>query len=188
MTIREELAAAAAADPAAGMVDRQIFSSEELFAKELDRVFAPSWTFVGHTSQLPNDGDFVLSRVGPESVIVARDKGGAINVLLNSCRHRGMPVCRYDDGNGVSFICSYHGWSYGLGGDLTGVPKFAERYRGELDREEWGLIRRARRSFTARSGPRSIHRRAVSKNTSATCRSICATCCKGRTAKTTATK
>jgi phenylpropionate dioxygenase-like ring-hydroxylating dioxygenase large terminal subunit len=140
MTIREELAAAAA-NPAEGIVSRDIFSSETLFAKELDRVFAPSWAFVGHTSQLPNDGDYVLSRVGQESVVVTRDKGGAINVLLNSCRHRGMPVCRYDQGNGVTFMCSYHGWSYDLNGNLTGVPKFAEGYRGGLDRSEWGLIK-----------------------------------------------
>ena len=55
-----------------------------------------------------------------------------------------------------SFICSYHGWSYGLDGALTGVPKFNERYHGALDREKWGLDPGAdERSFTARSGPRS---------------------------------
>jgi phenylpropionate dioxygenase-like ring-hydroxylating dioxygenase large terminal subunit len=60
--------------------------------------------------------------------------------LLNSCRHRGMPACRYDSGNATGFICSYHGWSYGLDGALTGVPKLRERYQGRLDREKWGLI------------------------------------------------
>jgi phenylpropionate dioxygenase-like ring-hydroxylating dioxygenase large terminal subunit len=124
-----------------GMVSREIFSSEAIFERELERVFAPAWSFVGHTSQLQSDGDFVLSRIGTESVIVAREKGGAINVLLNSCRHRGMPVCRYDDGNTKTFMCSYHGWSYDLGGALTGVPKFDEGYRGKLDRNAWGLIR-----------------------------------------------
>src|ERR1700677_4566100 len=140
MSIRER-PHGVAGDPADGIVSREIFSSETLFAKELERVFAPSWSFVGHTSQLANDGDYVLSRVGQESVIIAREKGGAINVLLNSCRHRGMPVCRYDDGNASAFTCSYHAWSYDLEGALTGVPRLNEAYHGELDRSQWGLVK-----------------------------------------------
>ena len=47
---------------------------------------------------------------------------GAIHVFLNTCRHRGMKVCRYDEGNTVEFMCPYHGWSYGTDGALVGVP------------------------------------------------------------------
>jgi phenylpropionate dioxygenase-like ring-hydroxylating dioxygenase large terminal subunit len=152
MSIREKVNGAAAADPRAGTVSREIFSSETIFAQELERVFAPSWAFVGHTSQLANDGDYVLSRVGQESVIITRSKGGTIKVLLNSCRHRGMPVCRYDDGNASVFTCSYHGWSYDLAGNLTGVPKFNDGYRGALERGEWGLIEaRCSRDRTAKT-------------------------------------
>lgn len=128
-------------DIEAGTLSREAFSSEDIYRHELERVFAPAWNFVGHTSQLARDGDFFLSRCGTESVIVTRGDGGAIQVLLNSCRHRGMPVCRYDTGNSSGFVCSYHGWSYGLDGALTGVPKFKERYQGRLDRPKWGLIR-----------------------------------------------
>jgi nitrite reductase/ring-hydroxylating ferredoxin subunit len=128
-------------DLAAGTLSRESFSSEEIFQRERERVFARSWNFVGHTSQLSRNGDFFLSRCGTEAVVVSRDERGAINVLLNSCRHRGMPACRYDSGNAAGFICSYHGWSYGLDGALTGVPKFKERYQGRLEREKWGLVR-----------------------------------------------
>jgi len=124
-----------------GTLSREIFSSEDIFRRELERVFVPAWSFVGHTSQLARGGDFFLSRVGPEPVIVTRDEPGAVHVLLNSCRHRGMPPCRYDSGNAAGFTCSYHGWSYGLDGALTGVPKLKERYQGRLEREKWGLIR-----------------------------------------------
>ena len=122
-----------------GTLSREIFSSEEIFRRELERVLGAAWSFVGHTSQIPDKGDFFMSRCGPEPVIVARDRTGAIRVLLNSCRHRGMPVCRYDSGNASSFVCSYHGWSYGLDGALDGVPR-KERYQGRLDAAEWGLI------------------------------------------------
>jgi nitrite reductase/ring-hydroxylating ferredoxin subunit len=128
-------------DAEAGTLSREAFSSEAIYRRELERVFAPAWNFVGHTSQLARAGDFFLSRCGTESVIVTRVDGDAIQVLFNSCRHRGMPVCRYDTGNASGFVCSYHGWSYGLDGALTGVPKFKERYQGRLDRLKWGLIR-----------------------------------------------
>ena len=55
-------------------------------------------------------------------MILCRDRAGAVHVFLNSCRHRGMKVCRYDDGNTPLFTCPYHGWSYATDGRLVGVP------------------------------------------------------------------
>jgi phenylpropionate dioxygenase-like ring-hydroxylating dioxygenase large terminal subunit len=144
---RHDTAAGAAVDVARGTVSREIFSSETVFATELERVFSPSWAFVGHTSQLMRDGDFALSRLGQESVIVVRGAGGAIRVFLNSCRHRGMPVCRYDSGNASTFTCSYHAWSYDLAGNLTGVPRLNEAYHGALERSAWGLIEARTETF-----------------------------------------
>src|SRR5512145_2189168 len=73
-----------------GVVSREIFVSEEIYRQELERVFARAWLFVGHESQVPGTGDFLVSSMGEESVIVCRDRGGRLHVFLNSCRHRGM--------------------------------------------------------------------------------------------------
>jgi phenylpropionate dioxygenase-like ring-hydroxylating dioxygenase large terminal subunit len=82
-----------------GTVSREIFVSPEFFRDELERLFTRAWLFVGHESQIPNPGDFFVSRMGEESVILCRDAQGAVHVFLNSCRHRGMKVCRYEQGN-----------------------------------------------------------------------------------------
>ena len=74
-------------------------STRRSTAEEQERVFARAWLFVGHESQIPNPGDFFVSGMGEESVILCRDRAGEIHVFLNSCRHRGMKVCRYDEGN-----------------------------------------------------------------------------------------
>ena len=127
-------------DLASGRISREIFVNEEIYAEEQERVFARSWLFVGHDSQIPNPGDYFVSSMGEESVILCRDRAGQIHVFLNSCRHRGMKVCRYDEGSTTVFTCPYHGWSYGTDGRLVGVPYFREAYHSTLDKAKWGLV------------------------------------------------
>src|ERR1700734_834520 len=98
-----------------GRISREIFVAPEFHREELEKLFTRAWLFVGHESQIPNPGDFFVSRMGGESVILCRDTQGAVHVFLNSCRHRGMKVCRYESGN-------------------------TSLYEGQLDRSEWSLI------------------------------------------------
>ena len=123
-----------------GEISREIFVNEEIYREEQERLFARAWLYVGHESQIPNPGDYFVSCMGEESVILTRDRKGVTHVFLNTCRHRGMKVCRYDDGNTVNFICPYHGWSYATDGELVGVQDFDNAYQPPFDRSEWGLI------------------------------------------------
>ena len=124
----------------AGTISREIFVNEDIYAQEQEQVFAHAWLFVGHESQVPKPGDFFVSSMGEESVILCRDREGGIHVFLNSCTHRGMKVCRYDEGNTPVFSCPYHGWSFATDGKLVGVPYFKDAYKGGLDKSQWGLI------------------------------------------------
>src|SRR5258708_15364788 len=126
-----------------GQISREIFVNEAIYAEEQERIFARAWLFIGHESQIPNPGDYAAARMGEEAVILCRDRAGEVHVFLNSCRHRGMKVCRYDEGNTAVFTCPYHGWSYGTDGRLVGVPFFREAYRPALDRSQWGLVEAA---------------------------------------------
>jgi len=123
-----------------GTISREIFVSPEYHAAELEKLFTRAWLFVGHESLIPNPGDFYTSRMGEESVILCRDSRGAVHVFLNSCRHRGMKVCRYEQGNTSLFVCPYHSWSYTTDGKLQGVPLYRSLYEGTLNRDEWPLI------------------------------------------------
>ncbi len=77
--------------------------------------------------------------MGEEEVILVRDRKKELHVFLNTCRHRGMKVCRYDDGNTLVFTCPFHGWSYDTDGRLVGVPYYDAAYKGDMDKKEWGL-------------------------------------------------
>jgi nitrite reductase/ring-hydroxylating ferredoxin subunit len=122
-----------------GEISREVFVNEELYQQELEQVFARSWLFVGHESQVPKPGDFFQSRMGEEAVLLVRDRQGELHVFLNTCRHRGMKVCRYDQGNTLLFTCPFHGWSYDTNGKLVGVPEYDTAYHAELDKSRWGL-------------------------------------------------
>ncbi len=123
-----------------GLVSRDIFVDPVLYEVEKERVFARCWLFVGFEDQVKKPGDYFVSRMGEESVILSRDRDNTIHVFLNSCRHRGMKVCRYDEGNTPVFTCPYHGWSYAGDGSLVGVPRYKDAYREELDKSQWGLV------------------------------------------------
>ena len=116
-------------DTQRGLISREIFVSPEFHKQELERVFSRAWLFVGHESQIPKPGDYFVSRMGDESVILCRDAQSKVHVFLNSCRHRGMKVCRYEQGNTSLFVCPYHSWSYATDGKLQGVPLFRRALR-----------------------------------------------------------
>jgi phenylpropionate dioxygenase-like ring-hydroxylating dioxygenase large terminal subunit len=123
-----------------GEISREIFVNKEIYEQEKERIFARAWLYVGHESQVKRTGDFFVSRMGEESVILTRDRSGKIRVFLNTCRHRGMRVCRYDEGHATNFYCPYHGWSYGLDGSLVGVQAYEKSYTPPFPKEGWGLI------------------------------------------------
>src|SRR5207245_2956553 len=127
-----------------GIISREIFVNEEIYRREQEQIFGRAGLFIGRESQSPRPGDFLVSSMGEESVILCRDRTGRIHVFLNSCRHRGMKVCRYDEGNTLELMCPYHGWTYATDGALVGVPFAKDAYGEQLDKSKWGLIEVAR--------------------------------------------
>ena len=74
-----------------GIVSREIFVDEDVYRQEQQQIFARVWLFVGHESQIPRPGDFLVSSMGEESVILCRDRGGHLHVFLNRRVHVPVP-------------------------------------------------------------------------------------------------
>ena len=127
-------------DTTRGLLDRQIFSSQEIYQQELEKIFARCWLYLGHESQIPQPNDFLSTYMGEDPILLCRGSDGKIRAFLNMCRHRGNRVCRADQGNAKDFMCSYHGWTFNTEGRLIGVPGMKEIYSGELDMDQWGLV------------------------------------------------
>lgn len=128
-------------DPSTGWLDRRVLTDDSLYRLELERIFARGWNFMCHESQLREPGDYLVSYIGEDQLIVVRDEDGQINALLNTCRHRGNALCRAEQGRAKSFVCSYHGWNYALDGRLIGVPGQKTFYRDDIDRSRLGLAK-----------------------------------------------
>ncbi len=109
-------------DSERGQVNRRIFTDEAIYQAELRQIFGRAWLFLAHESQIPGPGDFVRTRMGEDDVIVVRQRNGSVGAFLNSCPHRGNRVCMVDAGKKArGFICNYHGWSFGIDGQLRGT-------------------------------------------------------------------
>ncbi|MET8948896.1 aromatic ring-hydroxylating dioxygenase subunit alpha [Streptomyces sp. NPDC004542] len=125
-------------DPERGLVWGEIFHSREIYEAELKNVFGRSWLFLAHDSMIPKPGDFIQQYMGEDPVVVVRQRDGSVKAFLNQCRHRGMRICRVDQGNARAFMCSFHGWTYDTAGNLTSVPHEEEAYPQGLRKEELG--------------------------------------------------
>ncbi len=104
-------------------ISRRIFADQEIYDREQEHIFQRNWLYLCHESQLQKPGDFMSAFMGETPVILARGEDGNIHASVNSCVHRGLPVCRHETGNTRRFVCPYHGWSYAVTGELVAVPQ-----------------------------------------------------------------
>ncbi len=122
----------------ASLVSRRCWSDQTVYELEKRGIFAKSWLFLGHESQIRQPGDFVQAYMCETPVILARGSDGGVHASINSCTHRGLPVCRASHGNTKRFVCPYHSWSYTVEGDLVTIPQESE-VRSKPDKATLGL-------------------------------------------------
>ncbi len=114
---------------------RAFYVDPDVYEFDLDAVFHRQWLFAGLEAELGRPGDWFTLDVGPSSIVVLRDRAGAIRAFHNTCRHRGSRICTKDRGRGPSLVCPYHQWTYALDGSLV----HARDMPVEFDRSTHGL-------------------------------------------------
>ena len=118
----------------ADRVHGSLYTDPAVWEAELERIWYRTWVYVGHESEVPEPNDYVLKSIGPQPVIMTRDRQGGIHLLLNRCSHRA------NKGNSSAFRCPYHGWTFANTGALLGYP-FSSGYGGRELKSELGLAR-----------------------------------------------
>jgi benzoate/toluate 1,2-dioxygenase alpha subunit len=105
------------------VIDRNIYVDPKVYAAEQDQLFAKTWQWVAHDSEIPEFGDYVTATIAGRPIIVSRGEDGLITAFFNTCTHRGALLAVRAKGNsGGSFTCLYHAWCFDTEGKLTSAP------------------------------------------------------------------
>ncbi|CAG7948746.1 unnamed protein product [Penicillium olsonii] len=100
------------------------YRSEAMYQLERRAIFSKRWLLLTHSSRFAQAGDYLEFTVANFSFFLIQDRDGNINGFHNICRHRAFPVIRARSGTAPIISCKYHGWSYGLKGNLSKAPRF----------------------------------------------------------------
>jgi choline monooxygenase len=109
-----------------------LYTDPNIFTSEKEKIFARSWQVVGHRDQVVNAGDFFTTELVGEPLLIVRDNDGKLRGFYNVCRHRAGPPAE-GCGSRKLFRCGYHGWTYGLDGELISATEIegVEDFRPE---------------------------------------------------------
>jgi Rieske 2Fe-2S family protein len=106
------------------MLPGAAYTSDGVFAWELEHLFARSWVCVGHASAFEQHTSAMPMWAAGDTVVLARD-GGTVCAFYNVCRHRGHRLVEGPTDAAV-LRCPYHAWVYRLDGGLRHAPGFLE--------------------------------------------------------------
>lgn len=112
-----------------------LYNDPEVYAFDLEAIFARHWFQAGLVCELPSPGHWLSILIGASPVIVTRDRDGTIKAFHNSCRHRGAELCPAGSGRNMRLVCPYHQWTY----DLSGRLIHAGRMGAGFERDAHGL-------------------------------------------------
>jgi Rieske 2Fe-2S family protein len=109
------------------------------YQRELEAVWYRDWVCVGRSEDLAEPGDYFVTHIGDQSIIVTRDREGGLRAFHNTCRHRGSILCTQQSGRFAHgrIVCPYHSWTYATSGELLATPKRLEA--GHFDGSAYSL-------------------------------------------------
>ena len=97
------------------------YHSEAFFDLEAKAVFGSDWVCVGHTSAIPQVGDYFSIDLVGEPLVVVRVRRPYPRPVTGLPSTAGL---RWSAGRGRTklFSCPFHKWTYGLDGQLLAAP------------------------------------------------------------------
>jgi choline monooxygenase len=105
------------------LLDGRHYTDPQQYRRELTRIFLRSWFPVCPVADIAAPRDVVVWDQLEQSVVISRLDDGTISAWHNVCQHRGARLVA-ESGTCPTggFNCPWHGFSYNLDGEVTGVP------------------------------------------------------------------
>jgi phenylpropionate dioxygenase-like ring-hydroxylating dioxygenase large terminal subunit len=113
------------------------YISQQRFTAEIARVLRRTPTPFCPSAALPDTGSYLARDAALTPIVAVRGGDGVVRAFRNACRHRGVQLV---EGAGCkkALTCRYHAWSYGLDGQLRGIPD--EHGFPGIDKNAYGLV------------------------------------------------
>ncbi|MDX6752428.1 aromatic ring-hydroxylating dioxygenase subunit alpha [Geminicoccaceae bacterium 1502E] len=102
-------------------LEARYYNDPAIFESENAGLFARTWQFAGHVSQVKSPGDYFTFEIAGQALFCIRDRSGEIRAFYNVCQHRAHELVA-GTGNARLLVCPYHAWTYELTGRLRSGP------------------------------------------------------------------
>jgi len=111
-------------DPELGWdpIDPRRYRDPGFMRLEWERMWTKVWLLAGREIDLSEPGDYLVTEIGRESVLIVRQKDRRVRAFYNVCQHRGNRLRDCGLGSAQSFVCRYHHWEYNLDGTFYRIP------------------------------------------------------------------
>lgn len=131
------------------LIPKERYTSADYMKREWERMWSKVWLLGCREDDIPDLGDHIVTEIGKESILIARQRDGAVKAFYNVCQHRGNKLVHgvHQPIEGAeTFRCRYHNWQYRIDGrffdipDLETFPQGAPPCGGltELPCDRWG--------------------------------------------------
>src|SRR5678815_5028025 len=64
-------------------VHRTVYTDQQIFDAEMEKIWERIWIYCGHVSQVPNPGDYYAVTIGRQPMLMVRQNDGGVQVLYN---------------------------------------------------------------------------------------------------------
>lgn len=129
-------------------VDSRIYSDEQIFEEEIEKIWRKAWLLTVHESEIPKNLDYRTLTLAREPVVIVRGPDSKIRAFLNVCPHRGNIIVRSPSGNlsvaepsGTAnhMTCMFHAWQFDAMGKCVDIPRAKAGYQDRLSKKDVGL-------------------------------------------------
>ncbi len=110
-------------------IHTDFYTSKDVFSLCKEKIFAPSWQFIGNTDLVHQQQNVYPFTLLPgcldEPLALTRDKENGLHLVSNVCTHRGNIVAEHPC-TIPKLRCRYHGRTFSLDGKFQSMPEFKE--------------------------------------------------------------
>ncbi len=69
-------------------LEARYYTSPEVYAREMERIFFRTWQYAGHVSQVTKPGDYFTFSICGQNLFTVRGSDGGLRSFYNVCKHR----------------------------------------------------------------------------------------------------